>query len=167
MGTHAPSRLNAGFDLVDIRSTMASTRKSPLQATLKLPHRAPQARPERRSDAPPPAAAAGRSGAASDGLRELLEASLRPMVSTAFQGVDDETEARFFQLGELQVVISRPPVRDSAHRPGGDRRVTLEVWPAVGPRLLQVEWSGRRPYVIHRREGDWLPRLIRASRAFE
>lgn len=152
---HAPSRLNAGFGTVGVRSTMTSTRKSPLQATLKLPSKAPRARPEQRGSA------------AGDALRELLEASLWPMVSTAFQGVDDETEARFFQLGELQVVISRPPVRDSAHRPGADRRVTLEVWPAVGPRLLQVEWSGRRPYVIHRREGDWLPRLIRASRAFE
>jgi hypothetical protein len=47
-----------------------------------------------------------------------------------------------------------------------ERRVTLEVWPLAGPRLLEVEWSGSRPYVVNRREGDWLPRLIRASRQF-
>jgi hypothetical protein len=108
-----------------------------------------------------------RTGANGNGLRELLAASLWPMVLAAFRGVEDHVEARFFQLGDLQVVISRPPVRGGLKRPEAERRVTLEVWPLVGPRLLEIEWSGSRPYVVHRRDGDWLPRLIRASRQFD
>ena len=89
------------------------------------------------------------------------------MVSAAFRNVEDHVEARFYQLGELQVVISRAPARGPAGRADAERLVTLEVWPPAGPRLLEVEWSGSRPYIVHRREGDWLPRLIRASRQFE
>lgn len=125
----------------------ATPRKHPTQSTLRLPSRSARTRTLSR-----------------DALPELLSAALWPLVSTAFRGVADDVEACFFQLDELQVIVSRPPLRDSAHRHDADRRVTMEVWPAVGPRLLQVEWNGRRPYVIHRREGDWLAQLIDAAR---
>lgn len=150
---------------------MASAQKDGLQkkaqTTLKLPQRPTHARPHLTDDeeGPPSQTAAG-----NDGLRELLSASLWPLVAAAFRDVDDHVEARFFQIADFQIVISRLPLResrDSPKRGGVDRRVTLEVWPAVGPRLLQVEWSGRRPYVVQRRDGDWLPRLIRASREFD
>lgn len=150
---------------------MTSVRKSSprLRPTLKLPQRdghaaqvVEAARPT--AESPPPV---DRRDAANDGLLELLATSLWPMVAAAFRDVDDDVEARFLQLDELQVVISRAPVRERLTRPDAERRVTLEVWPPVGPRLLEVEWSGRRPYVVHRRDGDWLPRLIRASRQFE
>jgi len=117
-----------------------------------------------RSGATPPPAAR-RPDASTDSLRELLALSLWPIVETAFQDVEDTVDARFYQLGDLQVVVSRAPARPHTHR-DAERLVTLEVWPAAGPRLLVVEWSGRRPYVVHRRDGDWLPRLIRASRQF-
>ena len=97
-----------------------------------------------------------------DGLRRVLERFLWPMTERAFQNVEDQVEARFFQLEDLQVVISRAPAR-SANPPEKGRRVTLELWPGAGPRLLVVEWSGRRPYVVHRRDGDWLERLIRLA----
>ena len=97
-----------------------------------------------------------------DGLRRVLERFLWPMTERAFQDVEDQVEARFFQLEDLQVVISRAPAR-SANPPEAARRVTLELWPGAGPRLLVVEWSGRRPYVVHRRDGDWLERLIRLA----
>ena len=84
------------------------------------------------------------------------------MTERAFQNVEDQVEARFFQLEDLQVVISRAPAR-GANPPEKGRRVTLELWPGAGPRLLVVEWSGRRPYVVHRRDGDWLERLIRLA----
>jgi hypothetical protein len=96
----------------------------------------------------------------------LIALSLWPIVETAFRDVEDTVDGRFYQLADLQVVVSRAPARDGAHR-DAERLVTLEVWPAAGPRLLVVEWSGRRPYVVHRRDGDWLPRLIRASRPFQ
>jgi hypothetical protein len=118
-----------------------------------------------------PTAPAGGTGAATDALRELIAVSLWPMVAAAFRDVEDHVEVRFFQFGDLQVVISRAPVRGpvrgTSFGTDAERRVTLEVWPPAGPRLLEVEWSGRRPYIVHRREGDWLPRLIRASRQFE
>jgi hypothetical protein len=85
------------------------------------------------------------------------------MVETAFRDVEDHVEARFFRLGVLQVVISRAPARDAAHR-DASRRITLELWPSAGPRVLVVEWSGRRPYVVYRREGDWLQSLVHAAR---
>ena len=129
--------------------------------SLKLPGAAARGPARRRDDARPA------HGTAGDDLRELIAASLWPMVSAAFRDVDEEVEACFFQLDDMQVVVSRHPVRGSARKSDDDRRVTLEVWPAIGPRLLQIEWSGQRPYVIHRREGDWLPRLIRASRTLE
>lgn len=153
---------------------MASTHKAGLHkkplTTLKLPQRPAHAPLQLTDDdeAPPSRTAAG-----SDGLRELLSASLWPLVAAAFRDVDEHVEARFFQIADFQIVISRLPLRDSREsrdspkRGGVDRRVTLEVWPAIGPRLLQVEWSGRRPYVVQRRDGDWLPRLIRASREFD
>ena len=119
-----------------------------------------------RTKAASPSPATAR-GATTDGLRDLLAASLWPMVSEAFRNVEEHVEARFFQLGDLQVVISRAPLRGGQVRSDAERLVTLEVWPPAGPRLLVVEWSGPRPYVVHRREGEWLPRLIRASRQFE
>lgn len=122
------------------------------------------------SDNAPPTRA-GSDGTTTDALRELIAVSLWPMVAAAFRDVEDHVEVRFFQFGDLQVVISRAPVRGpvrgNSFRTDAERRVTLEVWPPAGPRLLEVEWSGRRPYIVHRREGDWLPRLIRASRQFE
>lgn len=118
----------------------------------------------RSTSAPPPEAR--RPGDVTDGLQQLLALSLWPIVETAFRDVEDHVDSRFYELADLQVVVSRAPARDAAHR-GSERLVTLEVWPAVGPRLLVVEWSGRRPYVVHRRDGDWLPRLIRASRHFQ
>lgn len=114
-----------------------------------------------------PALGSSTAGAGSDALRDLLAASLWPMVSAAFRNVEEHVEARFFQLGDLQVVISRAPLRGGQVRADAQQLVTLEVWPHAGPRLLVVEWSGPRPYIVHRREGDWLPRLIRASRQFE
>lgn len=150
---------------------MTSVRKgSPrLRPTLKLPlpdgHAAQVVEAARPTAESPPQA--DRRNAANDGLRELLAASLWPMITAAFRDVDDDVEARFLQLDDLQVIISRAPVRQRVTSPDAERRVTLEVWPPAGPRLLEVEWSGRRPYVVHRREGDWLLRLIRASRLFE
>jgi hypothetical protein len=85
------------------------------------------------------------------------------MVDTAFRGIDEHVEARFFQIGDLQAVISRAPAR-GAKQPDLRRRLTLELWPRVGPRVLVVDWIGRRPYVVHRRDGAWLQRLVRISR---
>lgn len=107
-----------------------------------------------------------RARSENDGLQEILSQSLWPMVESAFRDVEDHVEARFFQLDDLQLVISRTPARGSVQR-NAERRVTLELWPPAGPRLLEVEWSGRRPYVVHRRDGDWLQRLIRISRESE
>jgi len=133
--------------------------------TLRNPPSAPRLTGTGSTAALPPAGR--KTGAGSDTLRELLAASLWPMVAAAFRDVEDHVEARFYQLGGLQVVISRAPGRSGLKRPDAERLVTLEVWAAAGPRLLQVEWSGRRPYIVHRRDGDWLPQLIRASRQFE
>jgi hypothetical protein len=33
--------------------------------------------------------------------------------------------------------------------------------------MLVVEWRGRRPYSVDRRDGDWLQLLIRASPQLE
>jgi hypothetical protein len=85
------------------------------------------------------------------------------MVDAAFRGIDEHVEARFFRLGDLQVVISREPGRGTKHREVG-QRLTLELWPPAGPRVLVVEWIGRRPYVVRRRDGAWLQRLIRIAR---
>ena len=109
-----------------------------------------------------PPASTRRPPTLDDGLRRVLERFLWPMTERAFQNVEDQVEARFFQLEDLQVVISRAPAR-TANPPDAARRVTLELWPGAGPRLLVVEWSGRRPYVVHRRDGDWLERLIRLA----
>jgi hypothetical protein len=98
-----------------------------------------------------------------EGLRDLLEEALWPIVERAFRDAADEVEGRFFQLADMQVVVSRAPVRHAVNREA-ERVVTLEVWPAAGPRLLVIEWSGRRPYVVHWRDGNWLPRLVAASR---
>jgi hypothetical protein len=89
--------------------------------------------------------------------------SLWPLVESAFQGIDEHVEARFFQFGDLQVVISRAPARGTVRRESA-QRLTLEVWPAMGPRVLVVDWIGRRPHIVHRRHGAWLQRLIRNSR---
>lgn len=150
---------------------MPSPRKAGLQtraqSTLRLPPRVARERPAVESEAPAPRSA---TAAGSDGLRTLLSASLWPLIDAAFRDAEDHVEARFFQIDDLQLVVSRLPLResrDSPKRGDAQRRVTLEVWPAIGPRLLQVEWHGRRPHIVQRREGDWLPRLIRASREFE
>lgn len=141
-----------------------------MRSTLRLPT-TPRDEPSaaRVSSAGPsavPSPAARRAGASTDGLLELLSLSLWPIVEMAFRDVEDTVDGRFYQLADLQVVVSRTPARAHPQRDAG-RLVTLEVWPAAGPRLLVVEWSGRRPYVVHRRDGDWLPRLIRASRQFQ
>lgn len=142
-----------------------------MRATLRLPRISRESRSSHRAadagsatDRPSKSRPAQ---ASSDDLRELISESLWPLVEGAFRDVDDHVEARFFQLEDLQVVISRAPARGAVGRDsvGRDaaRRVTLELWPQVGPRVLVVEWSGRRPYVVHRRDGDWLQRLLRGS----
>jgi len=88
--------------------------------------------------------------------------SLWPLVESAFEGIDEHVEARFFRLGDLQVVISRAPARGAIHRESA-QRLTLEVWPAMGPRVLVIDWIGRRPHIVHRRHGAWLQRLIRSA----
>jgi hypothetical protein len=98
-----------------------------------------------------------------DGLQQLLAQTLWPMVETAFRDVEDQVEVRHFRLSDLQVVISRAAARDAAHHDAG-RRVTLELWPPAGPRVLVVEWIGRRPHIVHRRDGVWLQRLVRIAR---
>jgi hypothetical protein len=85
------------------------------------------------------------------------------MVETAFRDVEDQVEVRHLRLNDLQVVISRAAAPDAAHQDAG-RRVTLELWPPAGPRVLVVEWSGRRPYVVYRRDGDWLDSVVNATR---
>ena len=97
------------------------------------------------------------------GLQKLLAESLWPIVDAAFRDVGEHVEARFFQIDDLQVVISRAPARSAHHRDTA-QRLTLELWPLAGPRVLVVEWSGHRPYVVHRRDGDWLQTLVRISR---
>ena len=147
---------------------MSPVRKGLLQlrSTLRLPpakdgsagHRAAHAR-SAATVAPP----ARRARAKIDGLQQLLAHTLWPMVETAFQDVEDQVEVRHLRLNDLQVVISRAAARDAAHREAG-RRVTLELWPPAGPRILVVEWSGRRPYVVYRRDGDWLDAVVNAPR---
>lgn len=148
---------------------MSSVRKGLLQlrSTLRLPpaprdggpgHRVPGARTTATAATP-----TRQSRVVPDGLQQLISQSLWPMVETAFRDVEDHVEARFFRLGDLQVVISRAPARDAAHR-DASRRITLELWPSAGPRVLVVDWSGRRPYVVYRREGDWLQSLVHATR---
>lgn len=140
---------------------------SQLRTKLKLPkssqavgsaHGAGKSRP-----IPATSPAARRTGASAAGLQELLEQSLWPMVASAFSDAEDHVDVRFFYLADLQVVISRSAASREARRKA-ERRVTLEVWPSAGPRLLEVEWSGRRPYVVHRRNGDWLTRFIATAR---
>jgi len=97
-------------------------------------------------------------------LQELFADSLWPLVEAAFRDVDEHVEARFFQIADLQVVISRGPVKPRAPRETS-RGLTLEVWPPAGPRLLELEWRGRRPYIVHRRDGDWLHRFLELSSA--
>jgi hypothetical protein len=147
---------------------MGSVRKSLLQlrSTLRLPpardggagHRAAIARSAAVAATP-----SRRPRAKVDGLQQLLAQTLWPMVETAFQDVEDQVEVRHFRLNDLQVVISRAAARDAAHREAG-RRVTLELWPPAGPRILVVEWNGRRPYVVYRRDGDWLESIVTAPR---
>jgi hypothetical protein len=148
---------------------MGSVRKGLLQlrSTLRLPPVSREGGPGRRAvNAGSSATAATplrRTRASTDGLQDLISQSLWPMVETAFQDVEDTVEVRHFRLNDLQVVISRAAARDTAHRDAG-RRVTLELWPPAGPRVLVVEWNGRRPYVVYRRDGDWLEGLARFPR---
>jgi hypothetical protein len=147
---------------------MASVRKGllKLRSTLSLPQASSEGRSNHRVVARSTAALptpARRPRALTDGLQELLVQLLWPMVETAFRDTEDHVEARFLELDDLQVVISRAPARGANQR-GAGPRVTLELWPTAGPRVLVVEWSGRRPHVVLRRDGDWLQRLIRISR---
>ena len=103
-----------------------------------------------------------RPQALTHGLQDLLVRSLWPMVEEAFKGADEDAEACFYRLGDLQAVISRASGRDAKHHEVG-KRVTLELWPLAGPRVLVVEWIGRRPHVVHRRSGPWLQRLVRIA----
>jgi hypothetical protein len=152
-------------------SEMASSQKATLQSreTLRLPRGsrtsapAPRAGSEHAAVEPTPRAWPRESSTAL--LQELLAESLWPLVEAAFRGVEDHVEARFFQLADLQVVISRDRLKGQAAREA-PRGLTLEVWPSTGPRLLEIEWSGRRPYIVHRRDGDWLHRLIEISGTF-
>lgn len=150
---------------------MASSQKATLQSrgTLRLPRgsrqaASPQQPGSLRVTAEPKSRTRPRDSSTAL-LQELLAESLGPMVEAAFRGVDDHIEARFFQLADLQVVISRDRLKGQAPREA-TRGLTLEVWPSAGPRLLQVEWSGRRPYIVHRRDGDWLHRFIEMSNSF-
>lgn len=137
--------------------------------TLKLPARSRDHGTPQPAANKPPSAAPTRPVRPRDDTTELLQElfadSLWPMVESAFRGVDDQIEARFFQLADLQIVISRAPIKPRASRENA-RGVTLEVWPAAGPRLLELEWRGRRPYIVHRRDGDWLHRFIELSSEF-
>jgi hypothetical protein len=100
--------------------------------------------------------------AATDELPAFVTEALWPMVDAAFRDDDQRTDAFFARFDEFQVVISRAPARGNLSRTA-ERKVTLEIWPARGPRLLVVDWSGRCPHVVHWRDGDWLYRLPRAS----
>ena len=147
---------------------MGSVRKGLLQlrSTLRLPP-ARDGSPDHRVGIARPTAAAvtpsRRPRVKVDGLQQLLAQTLWPMVETAFRDVEDQVEVRHLRLNDLQVVISRAAARDAAHQDAG-RRVTLELWPPAGPRVLVVEWSGRRPYVVYRRDGDWLDSVVNATR---
>lgn len=148
---------------------MSSVRKGLLQlrSTLRLPPASREGGPGHRVVGARATAAATTptrpARAKADDLQQLISQTLWPMVESAFRDVEDQVEARFFRLDDLQVVISRSPARDAAHRDAG-RRVTLELWPSAGPRVLVVEWSGRRPFIVYRREGDWLESLVHAPR---
>jgi hypothetical protein len=161
MGNLSMNRFNFGH-VQRLESNMND--RVQLRSTLRLPRKIGEgAAADRAVNAPAkpvPSAAARGLSAVDNALRELLDHFLWPMVQRAFEDVEDHVEARFFQLESLQIIISRAPARTAA-QPHADRRVTLEVWPGAGPRLLVVEWSGRRPYIVHRRDGDWLQRLIR------
>lgn len=138
---------------------MTSVRKGLLKvgSTLSLPQASRDGRSSHRAVSAPSTAALP-----TDGLQQILVQSLWPMVKAAFRDTEDHVEARFFELDDLQVVISRAPARGANQR-GAGPRVTLELWPTAGPRVLVVEWSGRHPHVVFRRDGDWLQRLIRIS----
>ena len=150
---------------------MASGQKATLQprGTLRLPQgsrdRASAQRAARERSPAEPSPKVRPRDSTTVLLQELLAESLWPMVEAAFRGVEDHVDVRFFQLADLQIVISRDRLKGQAPREA-PRGLTLEVWPSAGPRLLEVEWSGRRPYIVHRRDGDWLHRLIEMSGAF-
>lgn len=116
-------------------------------------------KPRPTAPLPPPAE---RATTSADALPAFVAEALWPLVDAAFQDVDARTDARFFRFDEFQVVISRAPARGSISRDAAPK-VTLEIWPSRGPRLLVIDWSGRRPHVLHWREGDWLYRFPRAS----
>ena len=109
-----------------------------------------------------PPRSAERAAATTDVLPAFVTDTLWPVVVAAFRDVDLRTNARFFQFDEFQVVISRLPARGITSR-DSEQKVTLEIWPARGPRLLVVDWSGRCPHVVHWRDGDWLNRLPHIS----
>ncbi len=131
-----------------------STCSSPI---LKLPKSARDQPPSDRTagehPAPEPSSAGRDRRDSTERLQQLISLALWPIVEAAFRDVDDEVDSRFYRIADLQVVVSRAPVREVTRR-HADRVVTLEVWPPVGRRLLVVDWSGRRP-------------LIRASRQLQ
>ena len=150
---------------------MGSDHKEMLKSrpTLRLPARSRDDGMARRAPNREPASdSAGsvrpRNTTTTDLLQELFADALWPMVEAAFRGVDEQVEARFFQIGDLQVIISRGPAKPRTPREA-PRGLTLEVWPSAGPRLLELEWRGRRPYIVHRRDGDWLHRFLELSSA--
>lgn len=112
--------------------------------------------------AAPPPRPAERNSATTDELPAFVTEALWPMVDAAFRDVDERTDAFFVRFDDFQVVISRAPARGNINR-GAERKVTLEIWPARGQRLLVVDWIGRCPHVVHWRDGDWLYRFPRAS----
>lgn len=67
------------------------------------------------------------------------------MQSAAFRSPEVGVGARFYQLGDVQVVISRTQVRGALKRREAERLVMIEAWPVAGPRLLAIERSGSRP----------------------
>lgn len=172
MGKCMPSRWNPIRNDRNLGSNMASGQNTRLQprVTLRLPRGSLNPGPAQgvasvHSTAEPTPRVRPRDSSTAL-LQELLAESLWPMVQAAFRGVEDHVEARFFQLADLQVVISRDRLKGQAQREA-PRGLTLEVWPSTGPRLLEIEWSGRRPYIVHRRDGDWLHRFIEMLSTFQ
>lgn len=160
---------DAGIPTIEplaMRTTMGTVRKSLLhvRSTVKQSLAPKVGDPDRRAVKSNPVPASGkRPRALGNGLQDMLVQSMWPLVESAFQGMEEHVEARFFQIDEFQVVVSRAPARGARHHEIG-RRLTMELWPPVGPRVLVVEWIGRRPHIVQRRDGDWLRRLARIAR---
>lgn len=135
-----------------------------MRAKLKLPRASRGDRSSRRveNSATAELPTTGQNPALTYRMLDLINKFLWPMVEGAFRDSEDKAEVRFFRLDELQVVISRAPACGAIER-GAERKITLELWPSAGPRVLVVEWSGSLPSVVYRRDGDWLQSLGRIS----